>query len=84
MLGRYNALFLGPVNIGGTFYALSVVFFVGILIITGALIGQASGAKKLPYDGADCTGGQYVIHLVWGDFIRMVYAHRTGTIVIVV
>ena len=48
MMGRYDALLLGPVSLAGTFYALSVVFFVGILIITGSLIGQASGAKNYP------------------------------------
>ena len=48
MIGRYDALLLGPVNLAGAFYALSVVFFVGILIMTGSLIGQASGAKNYP------------------------------------
>lgn len=46
MVGRYDALLLGPVSLAGAFYALSVVFFVGILVMTGALIGQAVGAKN--------------------------------------
>ena len=75
MMGRYNALLLGPVSLAGTFYALSVVFFVGILIITGSLIGQASGAKNYPMMVRVVQAGAMLAILFVIIFAYMVYQY---------
>ena len=46
MVGRYDPLALGGTSLASTLFLFVFVFFLGVILMTGPLVAQASGAKN--------------------------------------